>query len=330
MKIFCVATDPSQLGGTFLTWSLHFLSGHEKYFFSKTNQWLDVTHDPLTNRNAHGFDANMLIFSENSTTPAEALDRIKQTVEMLLNTRTNTFHTTYYHSSTEELLNTTVPEYMKDRAEKQILVSGTKYPLYHCKYKTRSPNIFSIDNVPTVVYDPDKIYELFVEMYFKESNKIWQDLQMNNVWDKREFIALNFKTRDISKKIDLDYDYYSIDSMDLWCNFDFGLVDLFDYLELSIDNTRFEHWCKIYHKWKKIHHERLLFVWYFDEIVDSILTNKYMDLKRFNLDIRQEAAIQHELLYQHNLNLKTWQLEKFIDTKQLHSLLEPNIYHKLN
>ena len=65
-------------------------------------------------------------------------------------------------------------------------------------------------------------------------------------------------------------------------------------------------------------------------IIESILKNNYIDLTKFNLDIVQEATIQHELLYKHNLNLKTWQLEKFMDSKQLHSLLEPNIYHKLN
>ena len=55
-----------------------------------------------------------------------------------------------------------------------------------------------------------------------------------------------------------------------------------------------------------------------------------MDLERFNLDIFQEAAIQRELLYKHNLNLKIWQLEKFKNTKQLHNLLEPNIHHELS
>jgi hypothetical protein len=51
-----------------------------------------------------------------------------------------------------------------------------------------------------------------------------------------------------------------------------------------------------------------------------------MDLTRFNLDLMQEACIQHHLIYNYNLNFKTWQLEKFSDTKQLHSLLELNTH----
>ena len=51
-----------------------------------------------------------------------------------------------------------------------------------------------------------------------------------------------------------------------------------------------------------------------------------MDLEKFNLDLMQEAAIQRELIYNYSLNLKTWQLEKFTNTKQLHGLLEPNLH----
>ena len=51
-----------------------------------------------------------------------------------------------------------------------------------------------------------------------------------------------------------------------------------------------------------------------------------MDLTRLKLDIIQEAFIQHELIYKHNLNLKTWQLEKFTNTQQLHNLLETNTH----
>jgi len=54
-----------------------------------------------------------------------------------------------------------------------------------------------------------------------------------------------------------------------------------------------------------------------------------MDLSRFELNLNQEASIQHVLIYKYDLNLKTWGLEKFPNnTKKLHELLEPNI-HKI-
>jgi hypothetical protein len=83
-------------------------------------------------------------------------------------------------------------------------------------------------------------------------------------------------------------------------------------------------WIKIYADWKKFHYQRLMFCWYFDQIVNYIINGYYMDLSRFNLDIMQEACIQHHLIYQHDLNLKTFNLKKFYNTQQLHQLLEKN------
>ena len=59
------------------------------------------------------------------------------------------------------------------------------------------------------------------------------------------------------------------------------------------------------------------------EIIDAIVTNKYINLKRFNLDFMQECVILHVLISKHNLNLLAEGLEYFTDTKQLHNLLTP-------
>jgi hypothetical protein len=104
------------------------------------------------------------------------------------------------------------------------------------------------------------------------------------------------------------------------------MQDLFDYLEIKIDNERIVYWNTVYLSWRKIHYNRLNFLWCFDKIINYILNDYYMDLTRLKLDIIQEAYIQHELIYKHNLNLKTWQLEKFTNTQQLHSLLELNTH----
>jgi hypothetical protein len=68
------------------------------------------------------------------------------------------------------------------------------------------------------------------------------------------------------------------------------------------------------------------FVWYFEIILDNIIKGVNFDLQRFHLDISQEAAIQQALICRHNLNLKTWELIKFENTRQLHMLLEANIH----
>ena len=88
----------------------------------------------------------------------------------------------------------------------------------------------------------------------------------------------------------------------------------------------YQKWLLIYNQWKNVHKQKLMFVWYFDTIINNILQGIDFDLIRFNLDITQEATIQHFLIYKHNLNFKTWQLIKFTNTRQLHELLEPNIH----
>jgi len=179
------------------------------------------------------------------------------------------------------------------------------------------------------LYTPDEIYDDFVEYFFKESKLAWQQENLNNIWDQREFIALNFnffKHDTILNYIDNSIPRYHLNPMDLWTSFDQTVKDLFDYLELLIDSSRYQPWLVIYNQWKIIHHNRIMFTWYFNTIIDCILNNVDLDLKRFELDIVQQAAIQHFLIYNHNLNFKTWQLSEFTNAKQLHNLLEPNIH----
>ena len=42
-------------GGTFLSWTIHYLSGQDHYYYCKQNQWINLTNDPLTNTNSHNF-----------------------------------------------------------------------------------------------------------------------------------------------------------------------------------------------------------------------------------------------------------------------------------
>ena len=316
--LISVVTDPGGIGGTFLTWSLHFLSGHTKYFSEEKNSWLKLPDSPLTGTNAHGFITNHLNRHFDCS-----YENVVDITNLIQQTKTDTFHTIYYHNFHNDL-DTLVPAYYKDKTKKNIFVSGRNYPLFHVNYNKRYPALIGPD---TFIHDSDEIYNFFSDTYFKESKKSWDNL--NNTWDKREFIALNFKPFNLASELVEDIDCcYRMDAMELWCNFNFTIDTLFEYLEIPVDQSRLEHWNTVYNKWKKIHHDNLQFVWQFDTIIDYILKNKHMDLAKFNLDIGQEAAIQHELLYKYNLNFKTWQLEKFIDTKQLHVLLEPNI-HKL-
>jgi hypothetical protein len=196
----------------------------------------------------------------------------------------------------------------------------------------RASFVSSWKNPGKLINDPLEIIEDSNDYFFAESNKKWKELNLNNQWDRREFLALNRRpnlTLQIAPNVNLTRQHYRLDTMELWNTFDQTVNDLFAYLNLKIVADRQEHWNNIYFAWRKLQYQRLLFVWYFDQIIDYIINGYELDLTRFNLDLIQESTIQHELIYKHNLNLKTWQLEKFINTKQLHNLLEPNI-HILN
>jgi len=76
--------------------------------------------------------------------------------------------------------------------------------------------------------------------------------------------------------------------------------------------------------WQKKQLDLLDFCYNQPHIVDAIVNNLYYEI---DLTFDQEIIIQHCLIYQHGLNLKTWQLEKFPNnTQDLHKLLEPNIH----
>ena len=97
-----------------------------------------------------------------------------------------------------------------------------------------------------------------------------------------------------------------------------------NWVELPIDNDRYNQWVPIYEDWQQIQMNSLRFQYNYKHIVDCVVNNW-----SYNIDLTfdQEVVIQHLLIYQHNLNLKTWQLKKFPgNTKDLHLLLEPNIH----
>jgi hypothetical protein len=175
------------------------------------------------------------------------------------------------------------------------------------------------------------VHKDFIDTFFKESNLEWEKLGLTDIWDHREFLALNlrpFETLSIIPNFDQTKKHYALDCFELFNNFDKTVVDLFDWLGLTINMSNWSHWSTVYQQWRKLHINRILFIEYFDIIIDSIINGYYLDLSRFKLDIMQEATIYHVLIYRYGLTLKTWRLEKFPDnTQELHKLLEPNIYH---
>ena len=52
-KLICCTSNRS-VGCTFLDWSIHFLSGQNKFFNVDQRAWIDLAKNPLDTLNAHG------------------------------------------------------------------------------------------------------------------------------------------------------------------------------------------------------------------------------------------------------------------------------------
>jgi len=162
--------------------------------------------------------------------------------------------------------------------------------------------------------------------YFQSSIDTWNKLQLNNIWDQRERDALNIRPFKTNKfECNFARPVCRINSLELW---GFGpqvIAKVMNFLQLDINTQRFEQWHSVYRKWQSLQFKILDFVINLDYIVEAIINNWYYKLP--DLTYQQEVILQHCLIYQHGLNLKTWQLEKFPNnTQQLHELLEINTH----
>ena len=304
-------TDP-MVGGTFLSWTIYYLTGKTHYFSARQDKMIELPNDPLTNKNAHNFFPNQPLY----------LNELDWFLPKLIN-KDECVYMHQFRNNTAEAITK-----LLNYSTKTVVLSMNKdQVLYQCRYRPRSAMLSWQDQ--RQLNDADEVYADSVNYFFKESKKKWDQLQLNDIWDKREFMALNFNPyqhNSMLSYLDNTKQFYFVNTMDIWTNLDQSVYEIFEYLDITIDEHRYKQWLPIYNQWKKYHSDNIKFVWYFETIVDSILKGFDFDLIRFNLDIRQEATIQHTLIYKHNLNLKTWQLEKFLNTKQLHNLLEPNIH----
>ena len=175
------------------------------------------------------------------------------------------------------------------------------------------------DRRPESLEDKRKEYD---QIFFKDSK-----IQLVDIWDIRERRALApnvIKYRATVDKVDLSFKHYWVDAQNLWYNGEREIEKIMLWIGLPIVPERFDTWKTIYHDWQKIQIDAVQFQYNYKHILESIVNNWSYPI---DLTYDQEVVIQHCLIYQYGLNLKTWKLEKFPNnTQELHKLLEPNIH----
>ena len=339
-KIFCVASIQS-IGGTFIEWSINYLSGQDQYYSVKNQKWISLLSNPVSETNAHGHEKNH---------PAG----FKQTVEYVKQLEKETNITSFYPcmlhiSQAMKELNIELKD-LTDRQSllqiKQLQQQDYNQLLKYCAEKNikivyadlNASELMYINGGPRsldrLAFSPDPMLGVLDKLnendlvFYNHVVELWQADGLTEIWDQRERLALCTRPLDslaVFFDINFSYPHCWLDIKSFWCHGDITIKKIMSYLELDIDVTRFNHWLSIYQDWKKIHYKYQEFSYNYKHIVDAIINNWYYELD--DLTFSQEVVIQHLLIYQHGLNLKTWNLTKFPNnTQELHKLLEPNIH----
>lgn len=341
MKIVCVTSFES-VGCTFIDWSLHFLSNQSSFYCYNKLSSVPLSTDPINTLNAHGHKKN---HPTGSIETQEYINNfhLQSSVDFC-----SLYPFPIRYKNIIEKLNLNINDIKVDsvwRNVQQHVVDDYQTMFFNCcsqgiktifvnadpnlklySLATRQQERFTFSN-----NKPQDLNELTAEIqdtFFSNSIDTWNKTNLTDIWDVRERMALDTRPLDYRSKLlklDLSQPHLWINSSELWNNGCNAIKKIMDFAELKINTSRWAEWIPIYQKWHTIQQKNLSFVYQFDHIINSIVNNFYYELD--DLTFEQEVAIQHALIYQHNLNLKTWQLIKFpSNTQDINKLLEPNIH----
>lgn len=333
----CV-TSQEAVGCTFIDWSIHFLSGQTQFFNVDDNQWIELTSDPLNQDNAHNhkknhpagyIETNEVLdqFDQQPTgvfTVYPQFLRFNQTAKLLNLTLDKNNSDPDFNNQILESRQQDYADLFKLCAQRNTKIiyvdSSLEIDLYHINLRRRGTFLF--DDIKSG-FQPELDAE-FEEYFFNKAIVAYDNL--TDVWDIRERRALNirpFKRNRVA--LDLSLPHLWIDSRSFWTLGEQYMHKILAHVGLQVDPDRLRMWRPIYAKWQNTQFNHLDFCHVLPHMIDSIVNG--WDYELGDLTFEQEIVIQHCLIYQHNLNLKTWQLTKFpSNTKDLHLLLEPNIH----
>jgi hypothetical protein len=329
-------TSKNSVGCTFLDWSINYLKGASKFFNRKLG-WIDLVSDPLNSTNAHSHRKNHpngfletceyvdfmqknLDFATLYPFPISFYSAASVLNQSLINIDKNAWQEVvrYRDHDYNQMLH-----WLEKQGAKIVFVSTSKsLPLYVTSEFRSLERLIHHNNKPTSIEEVRQSNDI---VFFQDSVNEWSNLGLTNVWDTRERLALSTRPFDVlEENVDFAIQHYWIDSQELWFNGDKKIPEILDWLEIKINPLKFDQWLSVYHKWRNLQSNTLSFQVNYLHIIEAIVNGWSYPI---DLTFDQEVVIQHCLIYQHGLNLKTWNLTKFPNnTKDLHCLLEPNIH----
>ncbi len=328
---FCIFSAAS-IGGTFLDWSIHFLSGQTQFYSTRNNQFIQLSTNPINKKigNAHGHLKNHPLGFEQTKLYLQSFNQdsiysMYATTKKFTHTFKNKqdqFKENFKLFQEDQISDTNqLFELLTEQKIPTIHLTGeSTIPLYFTKFRYNE-NYHYKDGKPE---SADDVEEEFHSFFFNNSINEWNALNLTDVWDIRERNALNIRPLDPIVDYCMPGEHLRINCREFWYNGIIVINRVMEYLDLSIDQDRFITWKEIYNEWRQQHVDAMTFVYNCDHIVSSIVNNW-----NYNIDLtfNQEVIVLHFLIYKYHLNLKSWQLKQFpSNTKDLHKLLEPNIH----
>ena len=172
--MIAILTDPS-VGGTFLTWSLHYLAGHEKYYHVNSASWVDLPDNPLLLINAHGFKPNQPIYVSDLQKITSALELVDSSEFQTLyfhNLRDQFAHSDSFHQPTADTIDSILPKF------KKVIVLTNSRPLYNVSFYGRALSQKITNSLITYKNFAEQNQE-FIDYFFKESAEIWQKQKLS-------------------------------------------------------------------------------------------------------------------------------------------------------
>jgi|LakMenE01Jun11ns_1017448.scaffolds.fasta_scaffold9766248_1 hypothetical protein len=329
--IVCVTSARSS-GCTFLEWSLHWLSGQDQYYLVDG----DKLEPLITNPIAVGGD-NKVTAHQHTKNHPRGLIQTQKTITALQSQPSNGLYSFY------PIANETDYWCLQLRLDASNLRSDHWQSIFHAQqqelisignlcYQHNIKTVYLTESPETIPYYiatrhvPPWTNSISEIEYVKLLTGITQDLP---VWDLRERLALSL--RPIAESPFCDYinphqAHFRISNQSLWYDGIYTVPKILDWLNLNLVDSRFAQWQEIYHHWQQSQLDYARMTWQLPAIVDAIVHNHYYLIPPMTLVY--EAAVQHCLIYQHGLNLKTWNLQQFpSNTQDLHKLLEPNFHN---
>jgi len=337
-KIVCFLSE-SSVGCTFVDWSIHFLTGKNQYYSFPQQTWIDLLPNPLTDLNAHAHDRNH----------PSGIENVIEMIQQAKNIHDNGIYSMYpciaesdhvrkiFNLDLEQCTEKELSELEQDWNANEFskifdqCANNAKVIFIHNNQYARWFQPFSYQRIKyKVTLDEKAEIEYRKQSFHKKSIDQWKNLGLDSIWDVRERQALDIRLLDMpaGKMADLcnfSKPHFRASVSDLWHRGVDLLQKIMTYLDIPIDPDRLSQWIPIYHEWAQKPLALMQFGDSFDDTIKCIVNGWYKELPELSFD--QEVIIQHTLIYRHNLNLKTWQLEKFPrNTLDLHRLLEPNTH----